>query len=146
MVISAARGARAPRRSAPPRRGIDVPVDRLDGVQGAEHGAFLPAAPEGDLIAGDLQAPLRRAEDLGRALKTLVALVRPAHALELHVVPADREPVLDRLRVTVMQPLALAARDLQPLRDGLLVERDGGIAPHIGAGQDALAAQITVRG
>src|SRR5262245_43162945 len=80
--------------SSAPRRGrIDLGVDPLHGGERADDGAFLPTAPIRDLVAGHVKTALRRRQDLGRGAEGRIALVGPAEARELHVVPADREPL-----------------------------------------------------
>src|SRR4051812_31310341 len=53
-------GERSHTALAPLRRRVGLPVDRLHRFPGADDRAFLPAAPERDLVAGLVEAALRR--------------------------------------------------------------------------------------
>src|SRR5262249_13253769 len=125
----------------PRGRGIDLTVDGFHSREGADEGAFLPAAPVGELVAGHVEAALRVAGRLGMCGKSFVALVGPAEAGERHVVPADGDPVLDPIRIARMQPVALFARDVQPLVDRPGVEVIGRRPIHVGAGEHALGGE-----
>src|SRR5262245_66522028 len=59
----------------------------------------------------------------------------------LHPVPTDRDAVLDIFAEAFVQPLALLARDVQPFLDRPRVERLGGLAINVGAGEHALLAE-----
>src|SRR6185437_1225303 len=111
---------------------------------GGDNRTFLPTGPERDLIAGKVKAALRLAEHLCVCAKLRVAFVNPSHPRELHVVPADGDPMLDGLGKSAgMQPLALLPRQAQPFVDRKGVELLRTLAAHVGAGERTLRAEIT---
>src|SRR5262245_2546000 len=99
------------------RRRIHQPVDRFHRLPRADDCAFLPAAPERDLVAGLMETALRRGEKFGVGAEFRLRLVGPGEAEMLHLVPADRDALLDELAEALVQPLALLARDVQALLD-----------------------------
>src|SRR5215470_11880778 len=119
----------------------NLPVDLRHGIQGSENSTLLPAGEIRKLVAGHEEAALRLEQRLGARPEIRIALVDPAHALELHVVPADRDALSDMLAEPVMQLVALIARDLQALGDRPRVELLRDVAVHVGAREHALGAE-----
>src|ERR1043165_4445194 len=120
-------------------------VDIRNGVVRSDECTLLPSGQERDLVARQMEASLRLGQYLAVRAEVRVALVDPAATREFHIVPADRNPFLDILGVSGMQPLALLARDRETLGSRPLVELDRRLAADVGAGERALLAEITGR-
>src|SRR5215211_4243045 len=129
------------RSSAPRCHRVHLPIDPLHRRERANDRAFLPAAPIGDLVAGHVETALRRRQHFGLRAEGGIALVGPAEACELHVVPTDRKALRDLAGIPGMQLFALLLSDLQALGDGPCVETLRRRAVYVGTGQHALRSE-----
>src|SRR5436305_1045953 len=107
---------------------------------------FLPAAQKGDVIARHMKTALRARKHRAVRREVWILLVDPAAACKLHILPADRDAMLDVFRISRMQAFALLARNRETLGHRLRVEIKRLLSAHVAACERTLGAQISRRG